>query len=503
MDEQTARDYLARGLYEIAAKATAWKRRECYHRGVQDLPYAPEGVNAEYLQLREMAIANWLGLAMGTPIQRLRADGFRTGRKGEADEVAWREVWQANKLDSRQRIVYTDLMVHGRGLMSVWPNPLVPESPVIRVENGLRVHVQMDPEDPFTVKWAVKTFTLGAGVTAGLWVPPAASGVERMTDVAVVYDNTSVIRFEKPGSTLAGVSAYVPGPWELVSGDPNPLGRVPFVTFDNKPDADGKPSSGIEPLMPAQDAINTVRFLTLLAMQFSGYRQRVFTGYDPVLRDTTGNPVYAKNADGTDRLDANGQKVPALTSPGRIGVDRALVFPGIATKVFDLPESNLANYITVLGELLTQLFATAQIPPQYLLSRMANLSGDALTGAESTLASLVSDLQITCGESLEEVMRLANIARGETQADVASEVIWADAQARSFAQTVDAITKLVSVRFPTEAAFEMIPGATPQKVARWMQMAETEAQDPITAALLRGLEPPPALELPGATASGF
>jgi hypothetical protein len=136
------------------------------------------------------------------------------------------------------------------------------------------------------------------------------------------------------------------------------------------------------------------------------------------------------------------------------------VFPGAETKVFDLAESNLDNYITVLGEFLTQFFAVGQIPPQYLLSRMANLSGDALAGAESTLASLVGDLQQWTGESLESVMRMANRARGETAEDVSSEVIWADGEARSFAQTVDAITKLISVEFPHEAAFEMIPGAT-------------------------------------------
>jgi hypothetical protein len=86
-------------------------------------------------------------------------------------------------------------------------------------------------------------------------------------------------------------------------------------------------------------------------------------------------------ADGGRRCwTAQGLPVPVCRSPGRIGVDRALVFPGADTKVFDLPESNLANYIAVLGEFLSDLFAIGQVPPQYLLNRMANLSGDALAG---------------------------------------------------------------------------------------------------------------------------
>lgn len=483
MDEPTARDYLARGLYAISQKANDWKKREDYYRGDHDLPFAPEGVNAEYLALREMAIANWVALAMDAPIQRCRADGFRTGRDSDADMATWNEVWQPNKLDARQRIVYSQMVVHGRGLMSVWPNAKNRKSPVIRPENGKRVHLEMDPEDPFTVKWAVKTFQIAAAPPTGLWVPPAADN-RKPIDVAVVYDDDNWARFERIG-LVDNPAVTTGGNWEFKKGGKNPLGESPFVAFDNRVDADGVPQSAIEPLIPAQDAINTIRFNTLLAMQFSAFRQRVFVGYDPVQRDAQGNPMIRKNPDGTDMVDANGLKVPVLNSPGRVGVDRALVFPGSETKVFDLQESNLKNYIDVLSEFLTQLFAVGQIPPQYLLSRMANLSGDALAGAESTLASLVTDLQRWMGESLEQVMRLANRARGEDEPDLASEVIWADAEARSFAQTVDAITKLISVQFPREAAFEMIPGATPPKVKRWMDMADDEATDPIASALLR------------------
>lgn len=493
MDENTARDYLARGLYEITRKSPKWTRRENYYRGQQDLPFAPEGVNLEYLALREMAVANWLSLAMDAPIQRCRADGFRTGRAGDADLTTWNEVWQPNKLDARQRITYSQMVVHGRGLMSVWPNTKAPKSPVIRPENGKRVHLEMDPEDPFTVKWAVKTFSIAPPAPSGLWVPPAADD-RRPIEVAIVYDDDSWARFEKVGMIGAeGGAGLTSRNWELKNGGRNPLGESPFVPFDNRVDADGVPQSAIEPLMPAQDALNTIRFNTLLAMQFSAFRQRVFVGYDPVRRDANGNIMYRTDDAGEPILDGDGQRIPIVDSPGRLGVDRALVFPGVDTKVFDLPESNLANYIEVLSEFLTDLFAVGQIPPQYLLTRMANLSGDALAGAESTLASLVADLQRWMGESLEQVMRLANKARGDLQEDLASEVIWADAEARSFSQTIDAITKLIATGFPRKAAWEMMPTATPTKVQRWTEMAADEAADPVLAAFANTAPPDAAL----------
>jgi hypothetical protein len=462
VDRRTALNRLQLGAASIAKQRKDWERRDDYYRGRQDLPYAPQGVNEEYQALQEMAIANWLALAMNTPLQRLRVDGFRTGGSPQANKALWDEVWQPNKLDARQRLVYVAMMVHDRGLMSVWPNEDDPRSPVIRPESSRRVHLEPDPEDPSRTEWAVKTFTLRVRPESTIWTPQA---VVSTREVGLVYDADSWARYERVNGA---------GEWRFVNDGGHPLGEPPFVPYSLNADEDGGLHPSIEPLMPQQDAINTVRFNTLLAMQFSAFRQRVFTGYDPVVRDDKGVPVWQKNTDGTLKLDANGQPMPVLTSPGRIGVDRALVFPGADTKVFDLPESNLRNYIDVLGEFLTQFFATSQIPPQYLLTRMANLSGDALAGAESTLQALVSDIKAAVGESHEHTMRLAGRARGDAAENLSSEVIWGDGEARSFAQTVDAITKLISIGFPRRPAFEMIPGATTTKVDEWMRLAEQQ-----------------------------
>lgn len=488
MDNDQARDRLDRGVAAIELGRAAWDRRERYFVGDQDLPFAPEGVNQEYLALREQAVANWLELALTAPIQRLRADGFRTGRDADADVETWREVWQPNKLDSRQRIPYTHMVVHGRGLMSVWPDPKAPGTPRIRPESGRRVHLEPDPEDPFSTLWSVKVFTVDdRPALRGLVLPDGYVSTDQR-QVGIVYDATTWARYERGGRHYAG-------DWLLVDGGVNPLGENPFVAFDNAPGADAVPRAGIDALIPAQDAINTIRFQTLLAMQFSAYRQRVFTGYDPVLRDESGAIVYLRDGAGELVLDGQGQRIPLTATPGRVGVDRALVFPGTDTKVFDMPESNLANYIQVLGEFLSDLFARAQVPPQYLLTRMANLSGDALAGAESTLQSLVADLQRWAGESLEQVMRLANRARGESATDLASEVIWSQSEARSFGAVVDGITKLVNIGFPHEAAFEMIPGATQSSVERWMGLrAAQAAADPLAlvADAFRASPEPPA-----------
>lgn len=446
MDAKLARSYLELGLNRLSAQAPSWQRRQDYFEGKQDDPFAPEGVNTEYKALQKQAIANFLDVAMKAPIQRMQVDGFRTGRDGDADLTAWNEIWQPNKLDSRQKIVYQQMYIHGRGVMSVTPVRATPKTPKIRPENGKRVWIEPNPDDPFEGLFAVKQI-------AGL------DGVMN----AYVYTDTEWVQFTQSKAVKD---------WGMTAMGRHNLGGLPFVTYDFNVDADGVPHAPIDKLMAQQDAINTIRFNTLLAMQFSAFRQRVFTGFDPVARDTKGNIIPRLNADGTPVLDLNGQPLPVLNTPGRIGVDRALVFPGELTKVFDLPESNLDNYIKVYDTFLNTFFATSQIPPQYALTKMANTSGDAMAGAESTFQSLITDLKMAAGESNESVMRLANRARGEKAEDVASEVIWADSEIRSFAQIVDGAVKLITSGMSREDAWSMLPDATPTKVAKWVENAD-------------------------------
>lgn len=448
MDAKLARNYLDIGLNRLSAQAPAWQRRQDYVEGRQDMPFAPEGVNTEYTALQKQALANFLEIAMNAPVQRMQADGFRTGRNDKADLTAWNEIWQPNKLDSRQKIVYKQMYIHGRGIMSVSPVKATPKTPRIRPENGKRVWIEPNPDDPFEGLFAVKQL----------------DGLDGVRN-AYVYTDTEWVQF-----TMAQGEKE----WGLTLMGRHNLGGLPFVTFDFNVDADGVPHAPIDKLMPQQDAINTIRFNTLLAMQFSAFRQRVFTGFDPVARDSKGNVIVRLDANGKPVLDLNGQPIPVLNTPGRIGVDRALVFPGELTKVFDLPESNLDNYIKVYDTFLNTFFSTGQIPPQYSLTKMANLTGDGMAGAESTFQSLITDLKMAAGESLESVMRLAARSRGEAGDNVASEVIWGSSEIQSFAQIVDGVGKLITSGMSRKDAWSMLPDATPPKVAEWVDNSNSD-----------------------------
>lgn len=454
----TPEDLRDLGIARLGAVKAKEQNRRAYADGKHELPFAPQGVNVEYEALRDMSPVPLIRLALRTPVQRLRIGGIRTGASESTDKATW-DVWQFNRLDSRQRIVYLDGLVYEKGgVVSVWPNAADPDRPFIRVEDPLRVHVEPDPEDPFSALWAVKR-----------WAETATTPLGQKYDrqVVLVYSDGFVWRYETTGPSTA---------YELVDVFDNPLGRVPFVRFVPEVDSNGSGTSMVDALIPMQRAVDTIRFDLLLAAQFAAFRQRVVVGYDPVLRDEEGNPVVQKDAEGNPILDANGMSQPITASPGRVGVDRLLVFPGDSTKVFDLDESNLANYVTALDMLLATFASTAQVPPQYLVGDFKNVSGDLMVATEATLLSFVTDLQTAYGESWEQVFTLANIARGASELPLATEVVWDDASPKSIAAIGSAMAQMVPNGAPARMFLEMLPGATQQKVERWMGMSQDALQ---------------------------
>lgn len=442
------------------------------YKGEHPLPYAPVGVNEEYLELREMARVPLVRLAVRTACQRLRVDGIRLGQSEDRDKATW-DVWQANRLDSRQRIVYTHAAVFGRGIVGVWPDN---DEPVITVEDPRMVHVEPDPMDPFRPAWAVKRFAEKRRTALGILYD---------AQVAIVYTDAHVWRYE----TEAPVSSWLGGEWTLADDFANPLRRVPFVVFAPEMDADGSTLSLVDPLEPMQRAIDAIRFDLLLAAQFAAYRQRIVTGYDPVLRDDDGNVMVKRDAEGNPILDAQGLEIPMTASPGRVGVDRLLVFDGDA-KVFDLPESNLSNYVTALDMLLSTFAATSQVPAQYLAGDFKNVSGDLMVATEATLLSFVKDLQTAYGDAWEEVFSLANLARGEAEVPLGSEVVWADESPKSLSVVASAMSQMVPNGAPARMFLEMLPGATQQKVERWMGMSGDALQRALAGDLAGALTGP-------------
>jgi Phage portal protein, SPP1 Gp6-like len=103
--------------------------------------------------------------------------------------------------------------------------------------------------------------------------------------------------------------------------------------------------------------------------------------------------------------------------------------------VYDLPPTDLGNYVAGIKELLNHLAGQTRTPPHYLIGQMVNVSGEALAAAESGLVNRVEAKQSSFGISWREVLSLAGI-------DGKIEVVWKNPERISLAAAADAANKL-------------------------------------------------------------
>jgi hypothetical protein len=413
---------LEKGLNALEAARADLDLYSRYYRGDHDTPYMPRNARAEYRQLAESATSAWLRLVVDAIAERLRLDGIRGRGDASGDLEAWR-ILESNRMAAVQSRVYTESLKLGTALIGVWPNPADPATPVVRGESPLRVHVARDAQD-FSPLWAVKK-----------WAAELPDG--RVLEHAYLYDAARVQRYQRDSGA---------GQWVLRDALPNPLGAVPFVSFDNDPDLLGRHQSELAPLLPIQQRINATNLHMQLAMTYSAYRQRWATGL-AIPEDDDGNPVEPFNS----------------------SVDRLWVAESSDTTFGEFSESNLANYVAVLDALVRQLSAISQVPAHYLLGQMVNLSGDAIKAAEAGLVSKVRAKQLVLGEAWSRVLDLVARAGGAVQTPC--EPVWADPETRTEGQLVDALVKLGSppIGIPQEALWERY-GASPATIDRWKRM---------------------------------
>lgn len=429
----TTLERLENGVNEISRTSQADVRWN-YYKGKHTLPFAPRGVNQEYMELRKQARVPLIRLALRLPVQRLRLGGIRSGIDGATDTNTWK-AYNKNKLATKSRTLYTHALALGYGVVSVWRGE---EAPVIKVEDPSHLYLHFSEEDPDVIEYVVKSW------------------MEGEVEVAYLYEPDTITRYERLEN-----QSY----WTEVFQIENELGRVPFVLFAPERDADGTCNSVVDALIPMQQAIDTMRFNLLLAAQFAAFRQRVIVGYDPVLRDDEGQVIPKTDEHGNPVTDKDGNVVPLVAPSPQVGVDRFLAFAGENTKVFEMQESDLTNYNAALDQLINVFASVAQVPAQYLIGEFKNVSGDLMTATEATLRSFVYATQQAFSDSWREVWELASLAQGE---DYATEVIWMDAAPKSLAEIADATSKMVPNGAPINMFLAMLDNADQTSIDKWV-----------------------------------
>ena len=416
-------------LLELAA--AEWSRLKLfdqYHRGVQSPPYTPQTATIEFRTLVARATTNLMPMVTGTLVNRLYADGFRPDPTQDANSTAW-EWWQANQMDARQKPLYEAVAVYGYAWMMV-------------TDSGSGAP-EMSPKSP-------RTWYCEIADPDDDW-PTFA--VRRRGENVTLVDDEAFYTLTKPTSSNR---------WGVVDVAPHGLGVCPFVQYRNAWNIDGHPVGEVERLIPVQDRLNQTVFDLLVAQTFAAAPQKYIAGLV---------------ADDDDSLAS------ALAK-------RVWTLDGADTKVGQLPGADLSHLVSSIDNTLRVYGIISQTPPNYLLGEMVNIAAEALVAADASLAMKVEDRETLHGESHENMFRLSGVAANEPEiaADVMSEIVWRQTDPRSFAATVDGLTKLASpegLQVPPDELWTMIPGVTQTTAERWK--ATREQADPF-AELMRDMD---------------
>ena len=398
---------------------------ERYLSGAHDLPYMPKGAKAEFKHLAEVAITNWTPLLSDTYAKGLFVDGYRPAKSGD-NATAW-GYWQANGLDARQSVAHRGALNYGASYTLVLPGTLQTKRvPVIRPLSPLASAAWFRDADD---DWPEIGFRRRGTTVDG-------------TRLVEVYDSQSVYTFALPKDAEK---------WTLSRVDDHGLGVVPFVRFRER--LDGEATGIIRPMKVLQDRVNEIVFSILIAIQYASFRQRWATGL-AIPEDDTGAPV----------------------EPFQAAVNRLWVAEDDQVRFGDFAQTEISGHMQAYDSAVRTLAAVAQVSPNILTGDLVNLSADALAQMEASTQRKVSEYETLFGEAWENTFRLAALAAGDTSgaADTSSQVRWRDTEARSLAQTVDALGKIAQMlQVPVEALWEKIPGITDQDVERWKALRDS------------------------------
>jgi hypothetical protein len=463
------------GLYDkIAGRQDEIERFDRYYRGEQSLKYASDIWREFHAQRYARFADNWCGVVTDAPAQRLKVDGIQLdggSDYSDAERLLWRD-WQRNDLERQSAQGILETLKSRRSFVLVWPGP---DGPVATWEDPTQVAVAYDPEFPGRRTAALKTWCDEDNEYATLytadWLYKFVRPLRKDSALAMPESVRRKFKDEQGWAVRepAGES------WPLR----NPLGVVPIVEVRNRGPLRGDPLSEIGGVVPMQDAINLLWAYLFTSADHASFPARVVLGME--------QPSVPK-------LDENGQdtgqRIPVDLKSLANGRLLFLNEDGASPSIDQWDAAKLDVFTEVIEVSVGHIAAQTRTPQHYLiLGRNANpAAAEALTAAEAGLNAKVKDLQLFMGADLREVNRLFALARqDQALADLVSagSIVWEDSENRSEAQKADAATKWASVGMPLESLVAKFWSRDPAEVARIMEMAEREADDPTMARIMK------------------
>lgn len=390
-------------------------------------------------------IVNWPALVVDAIEERCDVKSFLRAGSDFADSEL-RTAWDANNLDSEFPLTFVDMLVYGRGYLSVGTNEEDPENPLIAVESPMEMAVEVDPRTR-RVLAALKLY----GVDDDHPVPYLAT---------LLLPNTT-IWLERP----------LGGSWVEVDRDNHNLGRVPVVPFLNR-----RRSGRWEGVSELKAAISLTDAAarTLTNLQLAGETHSV-------------PHRYFLGASKSDFVDEEGKPIPVWES-----YFSAIFATGNKdASVGQFAASDLSNFTQTVNHYAQLLAGLYGLPMRYMGQNTANPpSADGIRADESRLIKRAERKMSSAGDQLGRTMALwLRFKNGEwPESGDRIKVEWYDAATPTYASKADAIQKLTGGKpiLSREGGWDEL-GWSDARKQRERDLLAAEDSDPVLERVTRDL----------------
>ena len=393
LDESKLVDDLSRRLFTSYGDDQRFDR---YYEGSQRLAHIGLAVPPELRKFE--TVLNWCRTVVDSVSDRMRMKAFYLPGEDRVSE-ALRESWDYNNLDSESIAHHQEMLILGRGFVSVGANEEDPEFPLIQVENPRELAVDIDHRH--------------RRLRAAVRVMPSENDAPGTPSNAVLYLPDSTMRLKRHQ-----------GRWVVEDRDDHGLGRVPLVMFLNRRRVGQW--TGVSEMVDAIPLVDAAA-RSLTNLQLAGETHSVPQKY--VLGMSKG-----------DFVDANGNPIPAWEAY----FNAIWANQNKDAKVGQFAASDLSNFHNTVDHYASKLAGLYGLPARYVGITSVNPAAEgAIRAEEARLILNVEKKAALAGDGWGWVMGLVERFRtGEWVSGSRIKTDWFDAGTPTYAQRADALTKM-------------------------------------------------------------
>jgi hypothetical protein len=426
----------------------------------QSLPEGPKGAIRAYQEFQKKARTNFCMMPVEADVHRLLLIGIQDGA-GKALMDPWKQWWQPNRLDSKQRLVYRTALSLSESYVSVGEHPRKARQPLIVPEHPRQVIVENDPA----------TGEPEAALKA--WY----DSIEGVGKATIATRDNIVHYTTDPRSGLARLP-WGSNNWDIRDVKDNTFGRPPVATFTYQPDLEDDPEPVFARIMDIQDRINMGVLNRMTAERYSAFRQKWLTG-----------ARFKKEVDPETGLEMVVN--PYVPDPGALWANESK-----DASFGEFSQTDLMGYLKTYEADVRTLFVLTSTPAYYMPGDLINVSTDTVVALDTNHVAKVGEEQDNFGEAWELVYSLSGqVAKSDLDFGDA-EVRWKDPRQLNPAAVTDMGVKRKSMGYPLTMVAEDM-GDSPGRVERLRTEVAAEQLLAAAAAPPQAPAPPVAPKPPG------